>query len=200
MRKFLKISGKIAVVMLVVAAAIAIWKREEIIRLMAVNSLFTEEKITHNFSHMDELFLSRILPRGGGPVSPLPDGPAMVLPDGADAWIEERAITALLVLKGGRIVHESYHHGTGPEDRRISWSMAKSFLSVLFGTVLEDGDIASLDDPVVQYVPDLKGSAYDGVTIRQVLNMTTGVKFNEDYFDFHSDINRMGRVLALGGS
>ena len=200
MRKTLKILGKIAAVLLIIALAAAIWKREEIIRLMAVNSLFTAERITRNFSHMDDLFLTRPLPRGDGPVSPLPQGPAMSLPEGAAEWIEDRAVTALLVLRDGHIVHESYHRGTGAEDLRISWSMAKSFLSVLFGTVLEDGAITSLDDPVVQYAPVLKGSAYDGATIRQVLNMASGVNFNEDYLDFHSDINRMGRVLALGGS
>jgi hypothetical protein len=200
MRKTLKIAGRIAAVVLVVLAIAALWKREEISRLMAVNSLFTAEKITGNFSHMNELFLTRPLPRGDGPVSPLPDGRPMDLPEGAADWIEARAVTALLVLKHGRVVHESYHRGTGAGDLRISWSMAKSFLSILFGTVVEDGDIASLDDPVVQYAPALKGSAYDGTTIRQVLNMASGVKFDEDYLDFHSDINRMGRVLALGGS
>ncbi|MDI3337530.1 serine hydrolase [Defluviimonas aestuarii] len=200
MRKFLRIAGKIAALVLVVALAVAIWKREEITRLMAVNSLFTAEKITRNFSHMNELFLTRPLSRGDGPVSPLPEGPTMKLPEGTAKWIEDRAVTALLVLKGGRIVHESYYRGTGAGDLRISWSMAKSFLSVLFGTVLEEGAIASLDDPVLRYVPVLKDTAYDGTTIRQVLNMTTGVKFDEDYLDFHSDINRMGRVLALGGS
>jgi CubicO group peptidase (beta-lactamase class C family) len=200
MRRLLKFLGRLAVVALIVAVGIAIWKREEITRLMAVNSLFTEEKITRNFSHMDELFLTRPLPRGDGPVSPLPEGAAMDLPEGVAAWIDARAVTALLVLKDGRIVHESYYRGTGAEDLRISWSMAKSFLSVLFGTVLEEGAITSLDDPVVQYAPALKGSAYEGTTIRQVLNMASGVKFNEDYLDFHSDINRMGRVLALGGS
>ncbi len=200
MRKVLKTAGRVAALALVAALVVGIWKREEITRLMAVNSLFTAEKITRNFSHMDDLFLTRALPRGDGPVSPLPGGPAMKLPEGAAEWIETRSVTALLVLKGGRIVHESYHRGTGAEDLRISWSMAKSFLSVLFGTVLEEGVIASLDDPVVQYAPELRGSAYDGTTIRQVLNMASGVKFNEDYLDFHSDINRMGRVLALGGS
>jgi CubicO group peptidase (beta-lactamase class C family) len=200
MRKFLKIAGKTAALLLIVAVALAIWKREEITRLVAVNSLFTAEKITRNFSHMDDLFLTRPLPRGDGPVSPLPEGPAIELPERTARWVEDRAVTALLVLKGGRIVHESYYRGTEAEDLRISWSMAKSFLSILFGTVLEEGAIASLDDPVVEYAPALKGSAYDGATIRQVLNMASGVKFDEDYLDFHSDINRMGRVLALGGS
>lgn len=68
------------------------------------------------------------------------------------------------------------------------------------GIVLEDGDIKSIDDQVTDYVPMLIGSAYDGATIKDVLQMSSGVVFNEDYLDFNSDINKMGRVLALGGS
>ncbi len=93
-----------------------------------------------------------------------------------------------------------YHLGTAPEDRRINWSMAKSYLSVLMGLLVEDGTIASLDEPVTRYAPQLVGSAYDGATILNVMQMTSGVSFDEDYLDFNSDINRMGRVLALGGT
>ena len=114
--------------------------------------------------------------------------------------MQARAVTAIVALKDGAVVHEAYFLGTGPDDLRISWSMAKSVLSSLLGVVMAEGKIASLDDPVVKYVPLLQGSAYDGASIRNVLNMASGVKFNEDYLDFFSDINRMGRVLALGGS
>ena len=188
------------VVLALLLGAAALWKREEITRLLAVNSLFDAPRIVDNFSHMDRLFLTQPLSRGDGAVSPLPLGTAATLPPQVDRWIKDRAITALVVLKDGAIVHESYHLGTTPEDLRISWSMAKSLLSALFGVVMSEGAIASLDDPVLRYVPSLKGSAYDGATIRQVLNMTSGVAFNEDYLDFNSDINKMGRVLALGGS
>ena len=82
----------------------------------------------------------------------------------------------------------------------ISWSVAKSFLSALFGVLQAEGAFGSLDDQVTQYAPALKGSAYDGASIRDVLTMSSGVGFNEDYLDFNSDINKMGRVLALGGS
>lgn len=192
--------GKGLGVVLVVLAALGIWKREEITRLMAVNSLFAADRIVQNFSHMDRLFLTRTLSRGDGPVSPLPQGVQATLPPEVADWIAARNVTALVVLKDGQIVHESHHQGTGPEDLRISWSVAKSYLSALFGIVLADGKIASLDDPVTKYAPMLVGSAYDGVTIHDVLTMSSGVAFNEDYLDFWSDINRMGRVLALGGS
>lgn len=187
-------------ILVVLAAAAALWKREEITRLLAVNSLFAEENIVGNFSHMDKLFLTRPLSRGDGPVSPLPPGPPATLPAGADQWIKDRSVTALVALKNGQMVHESYHLGTGAEDLRISWSVAKSFLAALFGVIQAEGAIASLDDPVVKYAPSLAGSAYDGATIHDVLTMSSGVAFNEDYLDFNSDINRMGRVLALGGS
>ena len=118
----------------------------------------------------------------------------------AAQWIAERNVTALVVLSDGQIVHESYHKGTGPEDLRISWSVAKSYLSALFGVILAEGQIDSLEDPVTKYAPSLAGTAYDGASIRNVLQMSSGVTFNEDYLDFNSDINRMGRVIAMGGT
>lgn len=181
-------------------AVLGLWKREEVMRLMAVNSLFSEDRIVQNFSHMDRLFLTRPLSRGDGPVSPLPKGPEAVLPPDVADWVKARNVTALVVLKDGQLVHESYYLGTGPEELRISWSVAKSFLSALFGVVLAEGKIASLDDAVTKYAPSLIGSGYDGASIHDVLTMSSGVGFNEDYLDFWSDINRMGRVLALGGS
>lgn len=191
---------QILLLLLIVAGSAAIWKRDEIKRLLAVNSLFSAENIVQNFSHMDQLFFFRALSRGEGPVSPLPKGPEAALSSAAQQWIKERSVTAMVAVKNGQIVHESYYLGTGPEDLRISWSMAKSFLAALFGVIEAEGAIGSLDDPVIKYAPSLKGSAYDGTTIRDVLTMSSGVAFNEDYLDFYSDINKMGRVLALGGS
>ena len=200
MRGILKWALRIVAVLAIVAIAIGVWKREEIARLMAVNTLFEAEHIVGYFSNMDRAFLHAPVPRGDTPVTPLPQGDPMSLPEGTLDWIEDRAVTSLLVLHRGQVVHESYHLGTGPDDRRISWSVAKSFLSALMGVVVQEGQIASLDDPVTRYAPLLSGSAYDGATIRNVLQMTSGVRFDEDYLDYDSDINRMGRVLALGGT
>jgi CubicO group peptidase (beta-lactamase class C family) len=200
MRRIVKWVGRIALAFVLAAVIAGVWKREEIARLLAVNSLFSEEKIVANFSNMERAFLTTPVPRGAGPVSPLPEGVRMALPAPVTDWIEARRITSLLVLHEGRIAHESYHLGTTAQDRRISWSVAKSFLSALIGISLERGEIASLDDPVTRYAPGLDGSAYDGVTLRQLLQMTSGVAFDEDYLAYGSDINRMGRVLALGGT
>ena len=200
MRGVFKWVARFAVMAALVAVVLGLWKREELMRLWAVNTLFDEGKIVENFSNMERAFLTVPLSHGDGPVTPLPQGTEMVLPEGAAAWIEARSVTSLLVLDAGQIVHESYHLGTGPEDRRISWSMAKSFLSALFGIIEAEGAITSLDDPVTKYAKQLEGSAYDGVSIRHVLQMTSGLAFDEDYLDYASDINRMGRVLALGGT
>ena len=200
MRRALKIIVRTVLVLAVVIVALGLWKREEITRLLAVNSLFSEEKIVGNFSNMEAAFETTPLARGTKAISPLPQGSEMILPAGTDQWIKDRAVTSLLILKDGQIRHESYHLGTAPNDRRISWSVAKSYLSALFGVLIDEGAIASLDDPVTKFVPSLKGSAYDGASIRNVLNMASGVTFDEDYLDYDSDINRMGRVIALGGT
>lgn len=182
-------------------AALGAWKREEISRLIAVNTLFDEAKIVGNFTHMGALFRSRPMALGPRLASPLPVSLTPVdLPPEVEDWLTTRQATALLVLRRGEIVHEDYRLGTGPEDLRISWSVAKSFLSALLGIAIDEGAIASIDDPVTKYAPVLIGSAYDGATIRNVMNMASGVAFNEDYLDFWSDINRMGRVIALDGS
>lgn len=198
MRKVFRRLGWGVLVLLVVLAAAAFWKREQITRLMAVNSLFAEDRIIGNFSAMNSMFLTREM--DGGTPSVLPEGPAAALPADFAAWQEARHVTATVVLHQGAVVHESYLLGTGRDDLRISWSVAKSALSLLLGTLVADGTIPDINAPVTQYAPSLSGSAYDGATIRNVLNMASGIAFNEDYLDFWSDINRMGRVLAMGGS
>lgn len=178
---------------------VGVWKREELVRLNAVNSLFSEDKIVYNFSHLGQIFYSRAIPVTTA-ATPLPDGAVMELPAAFDAWMTARSVTGAVILHEGRVRYESYFKDTEKSDPRISWSLAKSYLSALFGVILAQGHIESLDDPVVKYVPDLIGSAYEAVSIRNVLQMSSGVTFDEDYLDFWSDINKMGRTLALGSS
>lgn len=198
MRKWLKRIGLGLVALLVVLAALAIWKREDLTRLMAVNSLFAEDRIVSNFSAMNSMFLTA--PMDGGETVALSVGSPIALPNDYADWVSDRRVTAVVVLSGGELVHEAYYLGTAQDDLRVSWSVAKSVLSLLLGQLHDDGVIPDLDAPVTEFAPALRGSAYDGASIRDVLQMSSGVAFNEDYFDFWSDINRMGRVLALGGS
>ena len=200
MRTFGKWLGRALLALVLAAVVIGLWKREQIMRLMAVNSLFAEERIVGNFSNMDAAFLTTPVSRGDGPVAELQRTENVALPDGAEDWIARRQVTSLLAAKDGIIRHEAYFLGTDDMDRRISWSVAKSYLSALFGVLHANGTIPDLDAPVTDYVPALAGGAYDGATIRNVLQMSSGITFDEDYLDYDSDINRMGRVLALGGA
>lgn len=177
-----------------IAAAVL---HEEIARLWAVQSLFEPDRIVENFSHMDRAFLTVALPTEPG--APLPRAEPIALPDIAADWVEARAVTGMVVLADCAITHESYRLGTEPDDLRISWSVAKSALSLLVGTLVADGTL-ELDDPVVLHAPELLHSAYDGASLRDVLQMESGVRFDEDYADPGSDINRMGRAVALGGT
>jgi len=165
-----------------------------------IEHLFDADRIVASFSSMRRLFPASDVPRGTGGVSPLATGAALSLDASAQNWITQQAVTSFLVLKSGQIVQEGYYLGTGPEDLRMSWSVAKSVLATLFGILFEDGAFDSLDDPAVRYAPALKGSAYDGVTLQHLLNMASGVVFNEEYLDPGSDIRRMGRFLGQGGA
>ncbi|MCW1951607.1 MAG: beta-lactamase family protein [Octadecabacter sp.] len=184
---------------------VAVLQREKLSRLMAVNSLFSEERIVENFTQMDTMFETVALSTDTSTSNELARGAALDMPAGYSTWATDRAVTGIVVLQNGIIRYEDYPlTAEGEEEpaasRRISWSVAKSFLSVLMGILHEDGTIPDLDAPVTQYAPTLIGTAYDGATIRDVLQMSSGVKFDEDYLDFWSDINKMGRVLALGQS
>lgn len=94
-------------------------------------------------------------------------------------FLERSRTNALLVIRDGRIVHEIYRNNSGLETRFISFSMAKSIISILIGLAIEDGLIGSVEDPLTRYVPELAGGAYEGVTIRQALLMRSGAGFRE---------------------
>ena len=145
-------------------AVLGLWKRTEITRLIAVTTLFSEDRIVWNFSHMDAIFQTVPMPVPAPP-EPLPDGPAMVLPEDWEAWLARRAVTAAVVVRDGAVVHETYRLGTARGDARISWSIAKSYLSALIGVLHAQGAIRSLEDPVTAYAPSLRGGAYDSARI-----------------------------------
>ena len=202
-----RIIGAVALGTLIFGAAFVAFNWTNIKRLQTVNTLFDEDKIVENFSNMDGAFLHQQLDASPAPfifpedIQPLPE---TVTINGQTRNLEKLLAdldtTALVILKDGKVIHESYSRGTAQDDLRISWSVAKSFMSGLYGNAVKSGAIKSLDDKVEDYAPSLKGSAYEGATIRNVLNMASGITFNEDYMDPKSDINDMGRILGLGGS
>lgn len=191
----------------IITAGGAVFNWDNLVNLHKVITLFDEDKIVHNFVNMDEALPTITVSSSSEPY--YFENAEQELPEGFEfngktistkEYLERTSTTGLVVLKDENITHESYYLGTKAEDKRISWSVAKSFLSAFIGVAVEQGKIKSLNDLVTDYAPSLKGSGYDGITIKNVLQMSSGVLFNEDYQDFFSDINRMGRLLALGGS
>ncbi|MBD60103.1 MAG: serine hydrolase [Citromicrobium sp.] len=132
---------------------------------------------------------------------PLPEGEP--LPEAAQAairsYMASQGTAGVIVLQDGRKRFEDYALGFGPDQRWTSFSVAKSFTSTLLGAALKDGHIDSLSDPVSKYIPGLKGSAYDAVTVEQLATMTSGVKWNEDYTDPESDVAKMFNVTPEAG-
>ena len=179
----------------------------EIRQLYNTVRLFDADIIVENFSHMDAVAPTKTL-KATDQIRPLAHVPANLPASftykgeerNLEEWITDSSTTALVVIKGEDLIFEDYYLDTKPTDKRISWSMAKSFLSALFGIAVSEGKISDLNAPVTDYVPSLKGSGYDGVSIKNVLQMSSGVYFDENYTKFDSDINRFGRVMALGGS
>ena len=154
---------------LVMVAGLLFLERDRVTRLLAVNSLFAEDKIVGNFTAMDSMFEHIALTPEIQTVNRLTKGADLTMPSGFTAWTQDRAVTGIIVVKDGVIRHESYPLVADAEtdpamSTRISWSVAKSFLSVLMGVLVEDGTIPDLDAQVTQYAPSLSGSAYDGAT------------------------------------
>jgi CubicO group peptidase (beta-lactamase class C family) len=105
-----------------------------------------------------------------------------------DDYIDNQRVAGLLVIQDGRILYERYELGNSEDTRWVSFSVAKSVVAMLVGAAIQDGYIASVDEKVTDYLPRLKGSAYDQATIRSLLQMASGIAWNEDYADPQSDV------------
>ncbi|MEI6374213.1 MAG: serine hydrolase [Actinomycetes bacterium] len=166
--------------------------------------LFTGIPQHENFCRIDEIVSSRAMAPSSTP-RPWPGGNDVALDetfdfDGAQSdtakFLTETDTAALLVLKDGVMRHESYFLTGGPDVRWLSMSVAKSFTSALIGIAVQEGLIGSIVEPISDYVRVEAGSAYDGVSIRSVLQMSSGARWHEDYSDPESDIVRLGAAAA----
>ena len=113
-----------------------------------------------------------------------------------DDYLRHQDVTGFLILKDGRVAYEYY--GSGNTDRTLwtSRSVAKSVVSILVGMAIKEGLIGSVADPITRYLPELRGSAWEGVTLRDLLQHTSGVNWNEHYADPDSDFARLTRCEA----
>ncbi len=153
------------------------------------------------YRNIEKIFPTRTVKRGAK-VYPLVQAPTPLTVSytfQGKSWdtgrfMRANRIAGLLVLQHGQVVLERYGLGQTAHDRWTSFSVGKSITSTLIGAAIKDGSIKGIDSQVIDYLPSLKGSAYDGVTVGQLLTMTSGAKWNEDYTDPNSDVNR----FALG--
>ena len=124
----------------------------------------------------------------GGTAFPMPRGAPISIPMNVEIYMREQRTAGLVIIQDGKLRLERYGLGFDANGQWTSFSVAKSFTSTLVGAAIKDGFIKSIEDKVSDYIPNLKGSAYDDVSIKQLLTMTSGVRWNEDYEDKNSDV------------
>jgi hypothetical protein len=177
-------------------------------KLYRLSNLYDEKTIAYNFSNIDEVFeVSEPISASDSPHKfkkreyTLPEtyffeGEDKSFAEGLDHFKTD----GMIVLHEGNLLYENYWNNNSADTKHIAFSVSKSFLSALVGIALEDGLIDSIADPITKYLPDFNGTGYEGVSIKNILQMSSGVEFNEDYADPNSDINKFGRAVAKGSS
>ncbi len=156
----------------------------------------------YGYSIVDQLFATRMIKHGKN-VYPLLRGKELSVSYQmggktytSENYIDYNNVSGLLIIKNGQIVLERYALGLTEKGHWSSMSMIKSMTSTLVGAAIQDGYIKSLDDKVSKYLPALQGSAYDNVSIRNLITMSSGVKWSEVYSDKESDVNHYSKSLA----
>ena len=171
-------------------------------------AMFSGARQYENFANLKNILPAREMRRSTHPTL-FPDGRPLTLPEDfgfsgkhiqTSEFLERTDTAGLLVLQGGRIRFEQYWLSGGVDVQWISWSVAKSFISALVGIAVDDDLIDSIEEPISNYIDVNPGSAYDGVSIKHVLQMSSGARWNEDYGDPNSDINRFSAVMAGQGT
>ncbi len=161
---------------------------------------WSDEDRVDRFRDMESWFAGHeVVPSSAPRALPEGDPLSQELASEIRAAMKSTKAAGVMVLQNGKVRLEAYGLGFGPSQRWTSFSVAKSFTSTLLGAAVKDGKIGSLDDDVTKYVPALAGSAYDGVTVRQIATMTSGVAWNEDYTDPNSDVAQMNRFVVEYG-
>jgi len=157
------------------------------------------------YRDIEDIYKVRTIKRGKH-VHPLPSAGRTLDPTFAyqgktwtvDDYMKAYDVSGVLVLKDGKVLLERYGLGRKPTDRWTSFSVAKSVTSTLVGAAIADGKL-KLADPVTKYIPELRGSGYEGTSVRDLITMSSGVKWNEDYTDPNSDVAQAGtKVLEPG--
>lgn len=166
------------------------------------------ENLEHTFINMDEHLSTKTVYKAKDPFI-FPRVKNITLPKeftfrnetyNLKKYIDSSYTQGIIYIKNDTIKFENYWRGQNEAIKHISWSMAKSYVSTLFGIAIDEGFIKSIDQTVDEYLPELKSSGYNGVKIKDVLQMSTGIKFDETYSDPTSDINRYWEGFIFGKS
>lgn len=179
------------------------WRRLILAAPSDANVLFwTQSQRDAGFRMLDRVAIlveARDIPASDA-LKELPEGPPLALDLDLDAYVQENRHAAIVVAHNGEIRLETYGLEFNDKGRWTSFSVAKSLTSTLVGAAVVDGYIESLDDPVSKYIPGLAGSAYDDVTVEQLLTMSSGVRWIEDYEDPTSDVALFNNHVSDDGS
>jgi CubicO group peptidase (beta-lactamase class C family) len=167
----------------------------------------TPELQPGTYRNVDKIFSTRTFKRGNSvyalPQSATPLVSVKYSPDGIntydiDDYIKRNNVAGLLIIKDGKIVLERYAQGNTAASKWTSFSVGKSIVSTLVGAAIQDGKIKNINDPVTDYLPQMHGTAYEGVTVRELLQMSSGAGWNEDYRDPASDFSVMFQCIVDG--
>lgn len=206
MKSFVKVS-LIFLGLIVGAAAIGWWAIGPVWRTFLSNPptntdvlFWTQSQRDSGFALADQIPTLQTLPiKAGTQVRTLEEGKPLELGPEFDAYFKAQNAAAIIILHKGKIRLERYGLHQDMHSRWTSFSVAKSLTSTLVGAAIQDGHIKSLDDKVSTYLAGLKGSAYDEVSLRQLLTMTSGVAWNENYADPKSDVAQFRNVVPEPG-
>jgi CubicO group peptidase (beta-lactamase class C family) len=177
-------------------------------RIEKIDIALNLENFPETYLKMDEYFDTKEIHNSDN-VFLFPERNTVILPKefkyenklfNTQKYLDSSYTQGFLVLHEDSISYESYYLGQNKNTRHISWSVAKSFVSALMGIAIDEGFIKSIEDNVEKYLPELSKSGYNGVKIRELLQMSSGIKFDETYSDMNSDINRYWRGFVLGES
>jgi len=181
--------------------------RERVAEGMPAEGLlfFNREERETAFAHMDAIFPTRSIsaspspkalfdaPRDFGGLRYEFDGRKRSIAD----FLAERRTRGLLVVQGDQILLEHYAKNHGSDARWVSFSVTKSVTAMLIGAAIREGYIESVNDPVSRYVPRFQGTPYGQVTVENVLQMASGIAWNEDYSDPESDVAKAGGANGI---
>jgi CubicO group peptidase (beta-lactamase class C family) len=202
-----RIALGLASVIGILILVVALFYRQEAYQLYNVLTFFDPGAISSNFKNAKNIFTTTTVPASTNPHYFPKRAQVFNLPNtfqyedstvNTQAYLDYTLTDALLIIRHDSIYFEYYANQFTDQDHHISWSMSKSVVSALLGIAISEGKINSIEETVTDYLPEFAGTGYDKVRIKDVLQMSSGVGFNEDYGDFNSDINVMGRYFALG--